>query len=491
MRPDASCSPADSAGGLAPGKNVNGYTILAEVARGGMGVVYSAKHQKMDRQVAIKTMLINANCQSSDRQRFDLEALAAAKLDHPGIVSIFEVGEYEDDPYLVMEWIDGDNLAKKLSRGPLTVEETLRIAIGVADAISHAHQRGVVHRDLKPANIILDRNQNERPIITDFGVAKCAEAIRGGLTTAGEPIGTPHYMPPEQADCTRGIVGPCSDIYSLGGLMYVMLTGRPPFQAASSIDVILQVLSNEPLPMRKLDPTLPPVLEAIVMKCLQKDAKRRYKTAEELSRDIQNFREGKPTLARPLNMWRWVGYQVRHHVLFATVSGSTLLLLLIALTAVTMAYARSISEAMDLRIEKEKLSDVLGHERSHFRSELSRLHNRDISETEFDIKRFASHAEAASKKDPDLATRLSIETIKLADRDSLSAPDYCVQWLQNTLAKEGSSPNLRVEKATPMELAVAAEVLLDQKLSQDEKRNHNKTVSGVAPSVEPREIREP
>ncbi len=485
LRPDNLGDIRSSRIGLAPGKKVHGYTILAEVARGGMGIVFVAKHDKMERRVAIKTLLISSHTHSSDRQRFEVEAQAAAKLDHPGIVSIFEVGEYEDDPYLVMEWIDGDNLATRLNRGPFSVEETVRIAVEVADAISHAHQRGVVHRDLKPANIILDRQQNERAILTDFGVAKCIETIRGGLTTAGEPIGTPHYMPPEQADCSRGVVGPCSDIYSLGSVMYAMLSGRPPFQAASSIDVIMQVLSNEPVPLRKLNPALPAVLEAIVTKCLQKDIKRRYKTAAELSLDIQNFRDGKPTLARPLASWRWVEYQIRHHVLFATVSGSGLVLLLIALVSLAMAYANSLTNVMLLKQENMTLNEVLRNDRSHFRSQLSQLVDREVSEAEINLGRFASYAELVSNKDPDLATRLCIETIKLADRESLSSPPFCLDWLRNSFIKDGEASSLFRDSASPMEMASAAEERLSKKLSPDSKRAHELTVSGVATSIDP------
>ncbi len=484
IRPDASCNPCMSSGGLAPGMKVHGYTILSEVARGGMGIVFVAQHDKMERKVAIKTMLINAHAQSSDRHRFDIEAQAAAKLDHPGIVAIFEVGEYENDPYLVMEWIEGDNLATRLSRGPFSVEETVRVAIEVADAISHAHQRGVVHRDLKPANIILDRQQNERAILTDFGVAKCVEAIRVGLTTAGEPIGTPHYMPPEQADCSRGVVGPGSDIYSLGGVMYAMLAGHPPFQAPSSIDVIMQVLSNEPVALRKLNPALPAVLEAIVMKCLQKDLKRRYKTAAELSLDIQNFRDGKPTVARPLNAMRWVAYQIRHHVLFATVSGSGLLLLLVAFAGMTLAYTNALSSIMTLKQENLSLSDVLRNERVLFRSQLSQLHNREVPDAEFNLGRYASHAELASAKDPDLATRLSIETIKLADRESRPPPPFCVDWLRKYFSTLNETSLESLEGASPMELATAAELRLNKSLSADSKRAHEITVSGVATSSE-------
>jgi serine/threonine protein kinase len=376
--------PGDDKGCLRPGSVIGDYRIIKELARGGMGVVYIAQHLTMGRQVAIKTLLIGADRSSSEVQRFAVEAEAAAKLDHAGIVSIYEVGEHNGEPYLVMRLIDGDNLAKRLQDGPLPVDIVTRIAIEVADAISHAHQRGVIHRDLKPANILLDRQENQRAIVTDFGVAKCIESIRGGLTTAGEPIGTPHYMPPEQADASRGEIGPAADIYSIGALIYAMLTGRPPFQAASSIDVILQVLSSEPVPPRRLNATVPATLEAIVLKCLQKEPTRRYKTAADLSLDLQRFRDGKPTVARPLRGWRWAGYQFRRHFLVATVSGSGVMLLLIASLVVAFAYAKAVSELVDLRQQNLDMSEVLANERDVFRKEVSRLQRRDVSQAEFD-----------------------------------------------------------------------------------------------------------
>ncbi len=208
------------------------------------------------------------------------EAEAAAKLDHAGIVPIYEVGESQSEPYLVMKLITGENLAQRLQRGPLSIDDTVQLGIQLAHAVHHAHQRGVIHRDLKPANILLDAEHDDRPMITDFGIAKLVQSIRQRMTSAGEPIGTPHYMPPEQADQTRGPVGPEADVYSLGAVLYAALTGRPPFQAASAVDIVFQLLTKEPVSTKRLNATVPATLDAIVMKCLEKVPSRRYRPQE-------------------------------------------------------------------------------------------------------------------------------------------------------------------------------------------------------------------
>ncbi len=446
---------------------MDGYEIISELARGGMGVVYLARHRTMGRRVAIKTMLTGLDRGSPERSRFEVEAEAAAKLDHPGIVCIYEVGEFQDEPYIVMEWIDGENLATRLYRGPLTIAEATRVAIDVANSMSHAHQRGVVHRDLKPANVLLDCQQDDRPIITDFGVAKCIESIRGGLTTAGEPIGTPHYMPPEQADSSRGVIGPASDVYSIGAMIYAMLTGHPPFQAASSIDVILQVLSSEPVPPRRLNATIPATLEAIVMKCLKKDAKHRYKNAGELAQDLENFRDDLPTVARPLNLLGRFRNEIRRHMLLATVSSSGVVLLLVATLVLTYAYANATAELLVLKQEHIELKEVLHDERSHFRSQLTKLHNPELGRGEFDLARLASFAEFESKQNPTLATQLAIESIRLSSREALDPPTFCLSYLKTYVEKE-CTPQVfaALAEATPNELADAAESHLNLRLSE-------------------------
>ncbi len=232
----------------------------------------------------------------TDVKRFYTEAEAAANLDHPGIVPIFEVGQHEGQHYFSMGFVEGQSLSQRLAGGPLPPREAAELMAKVAGAIEYAHRRGVIHRDLKPGNILLDRDGNPR--VTDFGLAKKLEAD-SGLTGSGQIMGTPSYMPPEQAGGNRGDVGPASDVYALGATLYALLTGRPPFQAATAMDTVLQVIGEEPVPPRRLNASIPGDLETICLKCLEKDASRRYATAQALADDLRRWLGGEPIMARP------------------------------------------------------------------------------------------------------------------------------------------------------------------------------------------------
>lgn len=414
------------------------YVVTEEIARGGMGIVYRARHRHLGRKVAIKTLLLSGDEDKSAAERFAVEAEAVARLDHPGIVTIYEVGQHDGQPFLAMKLIEGGSLSQRLQQGPLDCKRALEIAIEVSEAIAHAHQRGVIHRDLKPANILLD--QDGHAVVTDFGVAKCVENARCQLTTAGEPIGTPHYMPPEQADANRGVVGPASDVYSIGALIYAMLTGRPPFQAASAIDVMLQVLANDPVPPKQLNSTVPVTLEAIVLKCLQKESKRRYQSAMELAGDLCNFRDGKPTIAKPIRGMRWVLYNLRKHFMVATVSGSVVTLLLLTTFVVVIAHVKLLNQAAELEAEKADLADVLMSERRMFQLRVSGLKNETISESEFAAERLASYAGYIEKQNPQLATRLAVESIRLSQAESRPEQRSAVEVLRRYRANQLAQP---------------------------------------------------
>ena len=234
------------------------YEIIRELARGGMGVVFQARQISLNRPVALKMILAGQLADETDVKRFYTEAEAAANLDHPGIVPIYEVGQHEGQHYFSMGFVEGQSLSQRLADGPLPPREAAALMRRrSAEAIEYAHQRGVIHRDLKPGNILLDRNGNPR--VTDFGLAK---KLKGdsGLTGSGQIMGTPSYMPPEQAGGKRGEVGPAADVYALGATLYALVTGRPPFQAATAMDTVLQVISDEPVPPRRLnavDPARP------------------------------------------------------------------------------------------------------------------------------------------------------------------------------------------------------------------------------------------
>jgi serine/threonine-protein kinase len=273
------------------------YELIREIARGGMGVVFRARQVSLNRPVALKMILAGQLASETDVKRFHIEAEAAANLDHSGIVPIYEVGEQEGQHYFSMGFVEGQSLSQRLADGPLPSREAAALLVKVAEAVEYAHQYGVIHRDLKPANVLLDRSGNPR--VTDFGLAKRVQGD-SGLTGSGQIMGTPSYMPPEQAGGRRGEVGPAADIYALGATLYALVTGRPPFQAATAMDTVLQVLSDEPVPPRRLNASIPRDLETICLKCLEKEPGRRYASAAALAADLRRFLTGEPIAARPV-----------------------------------------------------------------------------------------------------------------------------------------------------------------------------------------------
>jgi serine/threonine-protein kinase len=277
------------------GRTFGDYTLLEELGRGGMGVVYKARQESLGREVALKLVLRGELASAADRTRFRGEAEAAARLDHPGIVPVYEVGERDGQPYFTMKLVEGPTLAQRLAPGPLPPRESASILADVARAIHFAHTRGVLHRDLKPSNILLD--QGGRPHVSDFGLAKRIEGAES-LTRSGAILGTPGYMAPEQASGGRGQVSAATDVYSLGAILYQMLTGRPPFQAASPVDTVLLVLEQDPLPPRLLNPKADRDLELIALRCLQKPPALRYQSAAELADDLDAYLAGEPVAAR-------------------------------------------------------------------------------------------------------------------------------------------------------------------------------------------------
>jgi serine/threonine protein kinase len=271
------------------------YELLSEVARGGMGVVYRARQVSLNRIVALKLILAGNLAGSEEVARFKREAEAAAKLDHPHIVPIYEIGEHDGHHYFSMGFVTGRTLAEELATGPMDPRRAAQLLAQVAAAVEYSHQQGVIHRDLKPANILLDGKGGPR--VTDFGLAKRIEGD-SELTRSGQILGTPAYMPPEQAAGKLDEVGPRADVYALGAILFAMLTGRPPFQAANPIDTLLQVLHHEPLAPKRVNPSLDRDIETICLKCLQKRPDDRYPTAQALKEDLIRYLERKPIHAR-------------------------------------------------------------------------------------------------------------------------------------------------------------------------------------------------
>jgi serine/threonine protein kinase len=282
------------------------YELLEEIARGGMGVVYKARQVSLNRVVALKMILAGQLATEADVKRFKTEAEAAAQLNHPNIVAIHECGQHDGQHYFSMDFVDGHNLAELTAGKPLSAERAARYVKTMAEAVHHAHLRGVLHRDLKPSNVLIDAA--DQPRITDFGLAKQMEKPFS-VTQTGAVLGTPSYMPPEQAGGRRGEVGPPSDVYSLGAILFELLTGRPPFQGDTTMAILVQVLEAEPVSPRKLNPETPADLATICLKCLEKDPSRRYHSARELAEDLGRFLDHEPVLARPASrgrrLWSW------------------------------------------------------------------------------------------------------------------------------------------------------------------------------------------
>jgi serine/threonine protein kinase/Flp pilus assembly protein TadD len=319
-------SEEDADSGPLPLPTISGFEVLSELGRGAMGVVYKARHLRLNRLAALKMILAGVHAGSRERARFETEARAVARLQHPHIVQIHEVGEQDGRPFLCMELVPGGNLAEILTAGPLPFGQAAELAEVLARAVHHAHEQQIVHRDLKPANVLLTPSDARRgiklgtegkegyfePKITDFGLAKSLDQpadATGGSGTGG-PMGTPPYMAPEQAGQSpsdaygkRAGNGRATDVYALGAVLYEMLTGRPPFLAATVYDTLQQVMTLDPVPPRRLQPHVPRDLEAICLACLRKEPRRRYATALDLADDLRRYLEGKPIRQRLPAPW--------------------------------------------------------------------------------------------------------------------------------------------------------------------------------------------
>ena len=252
------------------------YELLEEIARGGMGVVYRARQKSLNRTVALKMMLSGQFAQPEFVQRFRAEAEAIAQLQHPNIVAIHEVGEHAGQPFFSMDFVGGRTLAEIVHEGPLPVKRAATYLKVIAEAVHYAHQHGILHRDLKPSNVLID--SSDQPRITDFGLAKRLTAD-SELTLTGQVLGSPNYLSPEQAAGRQAAVGPASDVYALGAMLYHLVSGRPPFQADALTTLLRQVMETEPVALRLLNASIPRDLETICLKCLEKEPSRRYASA--------------------------------------------------------------------------------------------------------------------------------------------------------------------------------------------------------------------
>jgi eukaryotic-like serine/threonine-protein kinase len=287
---------------------VPGYDVTEELGRGGVGVVYKARHLRLNRPVALKMLLAGACASRAERQRLSREAELVAELRHPNIVQVYDVGDLDGRPFFTMEFIEAGSLDRKLARKPLPAREAASLLAVLAEAIDAAHRAGIVHRDLKPSNVLL--TADDTPKISDFGLARHL-GIGATLTQSGTPLGTPSYMAPEQAQGKSHETGPAADLYALGAILYELITGRPPFHAETAAATVQLVLSQDPVPPSRLNSHVPRDLETICLKCLHKDARRRYTTAAAVADDLNRFLRHQPIAARPVGRperalrWLW------------------------------------------------------------------------------------------------------------------------------------------------------------------------------------------
>jgi tetratricopeptide (TPR) repeat protein/tRNA A-37 threonylcarbamoyl transferase component Bud32 len=320
-----------------------------------MGVVYKARQLKANRPVALKMILAGTYASDTERQRFQAEAEAVARLGHPNIVQVYEVGEHDGLPFFSLEFCAGGALDRKLAGTPLSAAAAARLAVLLAQAVQAAHEKNIVHRDLKPANVLLTGDGT--PKVTDFGLAKQLDAEGTEQTRSGVVMGTPAYMAPEQAAGRTREIGPLADVYSLGAILYELLTGRPPFKGASVVELLEQVRSSEPLPPSRLTRKLPRELETICLKCLQKEPGRRYGSARELADDLQRYLNNEPILARPASTGERLRKWARRRPAQA-VAVALLLVSVVAVIAGTIFYGRSREEEANAK-EQEAAANKL------------------------------------------------------------------------------------------------------------------------------------
>jgi tetratricopeptide (TPR) repeat protein len=334
---------------------VPGYEIAKEIGRGGMGVVYRARQVGLNRIVALKMILAGSHAGESALSRFRTEAEAIARLQHPHIVQVFEVGQCTGLPYLALEYCGGGSLAQKLSGAPLPPSEAAALVETLAEAMQSAHERGVLHRDLKPGNVLF--TQGGVPKITDFGLARKLD--EQGRTSTGDVMGTPSYMAPEQAQGEVRETGPATDVYALGAILYECLTGRPPFKAATPVETVMQVIHEEVVAVRALQPKTPRDLETICLKCLRKQPRDRYRSANELAEDLARFRLDQPIVARPVGRleraWKWARRRPAAAALLGVSLGAVL-----AVATLTAVYTTRLQTALeDKEAERQRAEENL------------------------------------------------------------------------------------------------------------------------------------
>jgi serine/threonine protein kinase len=401
-------------------QSIPGYQILGELGRGGMGVVYLARQDSLNRKVALKMVLTGMHASETEKTRFLAEAEAVAAIHHVGVVQVFDFGTHDGCPFFALEYLSGGSLSAKLNGTPLSAKESASLVERIGLAVQAAHTAGIVHRDLKPANILFDSDGT--PKVTDFGLARRSDSI-SGLTQTGAILGTPSYMPPEQAG-GGDTVGTAADIYALGAILYECLTGRPPFRADSHIETIRQVISDEPVPPSRLNTKVPRDLETIVLKCLSKDSRRRYPTANALSQDLARFQAGDPIEARPISSLERSVRWVKRHPGAGAIAG-------IAMSAIGIVIG--VIASANSRLEKER--DIAR------KAERTAIEQRQLAQNRLD-----KAIEAVDKMLVRVATERWASRPELQD-ERRGVLEDAVNFYSEFITQSNDDPRIRLEAA--------------------------------------------
>ena len=315
------------------------YDLEAELGRGGMGVVYLARHRTLGTHFALKVIRTSEFASPEEIRRFFQEAQAASRLRHPHVVPVHDAGEVDGTPYLVMQYVPGETLASRMRRGPMNPREAVQLLIPVARAVASLHRNGIIHRDLKPGNLLIDENGG--PHVTDFGLAKVFQ-VDDRRTATGTLLGTPAYMAPEQAWGRPGDISAACDVYSLGAILYELLTGRPPFPESNPLDQILRLRDSDPRPVRAIRRDLPIEVDQICMRCLEKTPAQRYHSADELADDLQRFLQDEPIAMQPIGFWnafrKWIR---REPALVLHLAGLAVMALIVQVADLMSAHQRA------------------------------------------------------------------------------------------------------------------------------------------------------
>lgn len=413
---------------------IPGYELLDELGRGGMGVVYRARQLSLNRLVALKVI---ARDESRERMRFRLEAESIGRLQHPNIVQVHEIGESDGREYFAMELVPGGTLAQALVNNPLDTRAAAALLEILARAVEYAHSQGIIHRDLKPGNILVtgaDSGAGQLPFlipkIADFGLAKRI-GVDSSQTTTGVVVGTPSYMAPEQAAGLGNLIGPACDVYALGAILYELLTGRPPFRAASPVETLQQVMAIDPVAPARLQPGVPRDLETICLTCLAKEARKRYASAAALADDLRRFLDGKPILARRTPIWeRTLKWARRRPAAAALLIVSALSA--IALTGLGVRYFRILERH---NIELTKAATDLARERDLARSQSERAE---------------LNLESANEAIEQMLKRVGVDRLQstpFMDRTRADLLEDALRFFDRLLARQAGDPRLRLQRA--------------------------------------------